>query len=138
MNKTNLPTDGFCIKVDMNDPKFLECKKLLEENYNLIKVNWWYYNDCYVGYDKNHKCIVFGIVGWGKIFTPSEFLEIVSESGEEKVLTPEEMSIIALERERGNNIELWVDSETTEYWKEIYALGVSDERKRYYTNQPKK
>lgn len=42
----------------------------------------------------------------------------------------EEMATIRLEKERGKNIELWVDGEQTEYWKEIYAMGVNDERSR--------
>ena len=44
--------------------------------------------------------------------------------------TAEDMATIRLEKERGKNIELWVDGEQTEYWKEIYAMGVNDERSR--------
>jgi len=41
-----------------------------------------------------------------------------------------EMASKRLEKERGKNIELWVDGEQTDYWKEVYCLGVMDERER--------
>jgi hypothetical protein len=46
-------------------------------------------------------------------------------------LSPEEMASKRLELVRGKNIELWVDGEQTEYWKEIYMMGVSDERNNF-------
>jgi len=49
---------------------------------------------------------------------------------DEKIPSAEEMATIRLEKERGKNIELWVDGEQTEYWKEIYSMGVNDERDR--------
>ena len=39
-----------------------------------------------------------------------------------------EMAKQRLEKERGGNISLWVDDEQTEYWTEIYSMGVEDER----------
>jgi hypothetical protein len=44
--------------------------------------------------------------------------------------TPQEMAKERLAIERGGNMALWVDSEQTEYWCEIYEMGVSDERNR--------
>lgn len=42
--------------------------------------------------------------------------------------TPMEMANIALEKVRGKNIELWVDGKQTEYWKEIFCMGVNAQR----------
>lgn len=42
----------------------------------------------------------------------------------------EDMAKERLEKERGKNIELWTDGEQTEYWIEIYSMGVNDERIR--------
>lgn len=42
----------------------------------------------------------------------------------------EDMAKQRLEKERGKNIELWADGEQTEYWIEIYSMGVNDERNR--------
>lgn len=42
----------------------------------------------------------------------------------------EDMAKERLQKERGKNIELWVGGEQTEYWIEIYSMGVNDERIR--------
>lgn len=57
-----------------------------------------------------------------------KILLLFSVSG--SLQSAEEMATIRLEKERGKNIELWIDEEQTEYWKEIYTMGVNDERSR--------
>ncbi|MEK6878524.1 MAG: hypothetical protein AABY22_02900, partial [Nanoarchaeota archaeon] len=46
----------------------------------------------------------------------------------------EDMAKAKLEQIRGKNIDLWVDGEQSEYWKEIYSMGVNDERVRASSN----
>ena len=40
-----------------------------------------------------------------------------------KKLTSKEAAEQELQRLRGSNMELWIDGEQTEYWKEIFELG---------------
>jgi len=54
-----------------------------------------------------------------------------------KKLSPEEMATKRLELVRGKNIELWVDGEQTDYWKEVYSLGVNDERNNTFNSNEK-
>lgn len=54
-----------------------------------------------------------------------------------KKLSPEEMATKRLELVRGKNIELWVDGEQTDYWKEVYSLGVNDERNNTFNYNEK-
>jgi hypothetical protein len=46
----------------------------------------------------------------------------------------EDMAKERLQKERGKNIGLWTDGEQTEYWIEIYSMGVNDERARVSAN----
>lgn len=54
-----------------------------------------------------------------------------------KKLSPEEMATKRLELVRGKNIELWIDGEQTDYWKEVYSLGVNDERNNTFNSNEK-
>lgn len=47
------------------------------------------------------------------------------------------MATKRLELVRGKNIELWVDGEQTDYWKEVYSLGVNDERNNTFNYNEK-
>lgn len=72
----------------------------------------------------------FGLVELELLAIENEMEALRKHAVSGSLPSAEEMATIRLEKERGKNIELWVDGEQTEYWKEIYAMGVNDERSR--------